>query len=324
MILVKSTDDWGGQMESARFDRFARLLGATTSRRAGFGLAVALLTGAAVADPASAAATCRRGRQTCQRNAQCCSGTCQTGRGLSTRDRNRCTCEYFLELCNNACVDINTDVRHCGACGNRCGAGNHCVDRECRIVQQCYSFDGGICYVTPAGQEIRADGLYTVNYNLGTPVQTRCDRDADCAGFDEVCDRAGVRCRCVRAMDFADGYIPLDETGQSICVPMLDNGDGAMACPLEATCVFTAAANEQLVCRDSITYEGPCNGSGCTGVGGCDDPDVDCVCAIAWRNMLIPGTYGAYYDFNPYEQQAMEPTCISYVAPVGGECTPPV
>jgi hypothetical protein len=35
--------------------------------------------------------------------------------------------------CDGYCVDVTTDPRHCGACGNACGEGLACVDGACTL-----------------------------------------------------------------------------------------------------------------------------------------------------------------------------------------------
>ena len=42
-------------------------------------------------------------------------------------------CPKNMELCGKECVDLKTNVNHCGACGNSCSVGVPCVDGECKI-----------------------------------------------------------------------------------------------------------------------------------------------------------------------------------------------
>lgn len=40
-------------------------------------------------------------------------------------------CPMPLEVCDGACIDLNSDPRHCGGCGRACGAGWICAGGEC-------------------------------------------------------------------------------------------------------------------------------------------------------------------------------------------------
>ncbi|HSD19535.1 MAG TPA: hypothetical protein VLC54_05845 [Anaeromyxobacter sp.] len=40
-------------------------------------------------------------------------------------------CPMPLEVCDDTCVDVRADSRHCGSCGRGCGAGLSCSEGEC-------------------------------------------------------------------------------------------------------------------------------------------------------------------------------------------------
>jgi hypothetical protein len=42
-------------------------------------------------------------------------------------------CAGALALCDGACTDTRADPSHCGACGNRCAAGQACLDGQCAL-----------------------------------------------------------------------------------------------------------------------------------------------------------------------------------------------
>ena len=316
----------GGHVDQQAFHRLTTVIATATSRRAAMRAAVAILVGGAglAATTDAGAATCRRGRQTCSRNAQCCSGTCQTGRGIPTRDRNRCTCEAGTRLCGTTCVDTDTDKRHCGACGNACNAGDTCIDGDCRIHQQCYSRDGeGMCYMTPNGREHRADGLYLSNDSPGF-VPTPCRLASDCGASHPGCGIPGVTCTCVRWVDTGDGYNTGLDAGTGLCLPLLDNGDDAVLCRQsedESVCVYTATSTEQLICTDFANSAGPCNAGSCAGVGDCDSYDgvtEACVCAIATKGLDAFVPLPIYWRVQPFGSS--DPTCIHYRVPISGSC----
>lgn len=53
--------------------------------------------------------------------------------GCSSSDRTS-SCTALQVACGGACVDVTTDARHCGACGNACGAEHVCVAARCQPV----------------------------------------------------------------------------------------------------------------------------------------------------------------------------------------------
>lgn len=40
-------------------------------------------------------------------------------------------CPRPLQECGGSCVDVGSNVDHCGVCGNACLAGNHCAAGQC-------------------------------------------------------------------------------------------------------------------------------------------------------------------------------------------------
>lgn len=108
-------------MESYDFDAIARALASASSRRWLLrltGLGLASLTGLA-RDSAEARRHKRRRRRRKNRN------------GGRTPEPDSCQ----GTLCDGACVDLDTDNAHCGACGNACAAGLTCCDGVCRALQ---------------------------------------------------------------------------------------------------------------------------------------------------------------------------------------------
>ncbi|MBX7194396.1 MAG: hypothetical protein K1X94_20240 [Sandaracinaceae bacterium] len=58
------------------------------------------------------------------------SGDCQCGTGPSAASGEACT-GGTPDCCGNACVNLTNNVNNCGACGNRCGAGETCSGGRC-------------------------------------------------------------------------------------------------------------------------------------------------------------------------------------------------
>jgi hypothetical protein len=69
---------------------------------------------------------CRRLGRECRRDSQCCSRNC-----VRRGDDKVCGCPEGQDRCNDRCVNLNTNERHCGECFNRCAAGEECVGGEC-------------------------------------------------------------------------------------------------------------------------------------------------------------------------------------------------
>ena len=308
-------------MDQQAFHRLTTVIATATSRRAAMRAAVAILVGGAglATTTGASAATCRKGRQTCSRNAQCCSGTCQTGRVIPTRDRNRCTCEAGTGLCGNTCVDTRTNKRHCGACGNACNAGDTCIDGDCRIDKKCFTGIGpGLCYMSADGREHRADGIYFLGPEINI---SPCRSATDCRDSDEVCSTPGVVCPCVRALDGGNGYVDFDEAGFGSCLPMLDNGDDSVLCQStidESVCVYTSESEEVLMCTTFASEIGPCIDGSCAGVGECDEVDgirAACVCALGFRGLAEQPL-----PVDIYWPAIAEPTCVGYQISQDGSC----
>jgi hypothetical protein len=297
---------WEAHLDAHRFDSLTRALGIALGRRRFLALTTGVVVGASTSvDGADAATRCRKGRQTCSRNTQCCSGACQTGRDVPMRDRNRCTCEDGLQQCNNACVDTDTDMRHCGACGNACRAGDHCVEGHCRIHQQCHTDWTGICYMTREGVEHRAVG-YLVEEN-GDDWQP-CTRSADCADIHSGCAAPGVNCSCVRAVDDLYGYGDVAPGG--ICVPLLGSANRTISCEASGgvICAFTAEGVEMRYCEGFVIEVGPCIDYACEGIDMCDGDGVACDCVIATKPPMFP-YYTDYFEGPP--------TCFAYTTTFG-------
>jgi hypothetical protein len=75
---------------------------------------------------------CRRLGRECRRASQCCSRNC-----VRRGDDKVCGCPEDQTRCNDRCVNLKTNERHCGACGNSCPEGSECVRGECQGQGRC-------------------------------------------------------------------------------------------------------------------------------------------------------------------------------------------
>jgi hypothetical protein len=121
-------------MDANRFDDLSRALSRAASRRGVVRAALAALAGAAIPAAARAQGTsvCREAAIGCTLDNQCCSGYCERRTSVPRNKRNRCACPGNLTACGSDCADLQTDERHCGACGVRCGDNETCCGGVCR------------------------------------------------------------------------------------------------------------------------------------------------------------------------------------------------
>jgi hypothetical protein len=113
------------------FDELARgLASGTLSRGRALRLLGGVLVGSALASvPGVALADddCRSFGRRCRRDSQCCSRNC-----VRRGDEKVCGCPEGKRRCDDRCVNLKTDERHCGSCSNSCEAGQECVRGVCQ------------------------------------------------------------------------------------------------------------------------------------------------------------------------------------------------
>ncbi len=109
-------------MDEPQFDELTKSLAHASSRRGFFKVIAAAIGGAlglGAAEAAPGGSTCANQGQSCTAQ-KCCKGLiCSTDLTLST---NKFCCPEPTRPCNGACVDLQTDVKNCGGCGNACAA----------------------------------------------------------------------------------------------------------------------------------------------------------------------------------------------------------
>jgi stigma-specific protein Stig1 len=118
-------------MQDRSIDAFARNLARGVGRRrVAVGIAGAL-TGALVGP--NAAFACKKVGKKCDKSGDCCHGAKCKGKN--------CVCKGTLGDCDGKCVDVLTDVEHCGRCDKACAAGETCCRGACADLQS----DDGNC-----------------------------------------------------------------------------------------------------------------------------------------------------------------------------------
>jgi hypothetical protein len=112
------------------FDELAKgLASGTLSRGKAIRWMGGALLGAALASfPGVAWANdCRRLGRECRRDSQCCSRNC-----IRRGDDKVCGCPTGQARCNDRCVNLKRNERHCGRCFHRCEEGEECMGGECQ------------------------------------------------------------------------------------------------------------------------------------------------------------------------------------------------
>jgi hypothetical protein len=191
-------------MDSARFDRLAKMLGTLSTRRAGLSLLSALgLGGALVVDVEAKKhkkKKCKKGCPICQK--------CKKGKCKPQPDGTACgggaTCQGGQCICpTECCADAD-----CGAC-ETCETGQ-CVN-DCRNDQVC---DGDTC-VCPDGQK---------------ECQGACIDDSECCGAcpaGQVCCTNVGECKDTHNdKDFCGGCVNHACSGSEFCA----NGACSLTC----------------------------------------------------------------------------------------------
>ncbi|MGI9020451.1 MAG: hypothetical protein ACR2G3_07060 [Solirubrobacterales bacterium] len=224
-----------------RFDALARdLASGEVSRRsalkrlAGIGLGLgAAIAPAGVADAMGGG--CPPGRVKC--DGRCCpkNARCRNG---------RCRCKPGFKKCGRKCVNLDTSIKHCGACGTACALGQTCVD--------------GVCTAPPSCADAVKNGQET-DVDCGGPTCAKCaDGKACLTGSDcqsGVC--AGNVCVAATCADgFKNGQETDVDCGGGTC-PGCTSGQ---ACLAGSDCQSGCCSNS--VCRDTQTDPNNCGACG--------------------------------------------------------------
>jgi hypothetical protein len=262
------------------FDELAKgLATGTLSRGKALRWMGGALVGAALASvPGVAWANdCRRLGRECRRDSQCCSRNC-----IRRGDDKVCGCPERQTRCNDRCVNLNRNERHCGSCFNRCLEGQECVGGECQCPsgQTCCNgacvsnvcgpgetFESGTCQCQPCS----VSGGVLCN---GQCVSTLC-------GFDRWFNYTTCQCEstCVQcgasSLDCSPGNFPQCGNGGSCsCLRKIEGGCSCVAKPA-APCVELGFCTTTADCPAGKT---------CVVGTGCNDTACEGVCVDACPN----------------------------------------
>jgi hypothetical protein len=214
--------------------------------------------------------------------------------------------------CGELCVDLATDTKNCGACGQACGSGQTCLNSECYTVCGAgLTTCGTSCVDTTNDQN-----------NCGT-CGTKCGATEACSAgkCTQLCQAPAVACggKCVETQS--------DPAHCGTCEKSCATGQACVA----GACIATCNAPEQVCggeCVDTRTDRGNCGtcGTACaagfvcsnsactpscaTGLTTCGDGGVSSTCANTTSDNKNCGGCGI--------------TCGAYERCVTGVCTQPI
>jgi hypothetical protein len=130
---------------------------------------MAVVVPAAVLGGTADAAPCPPGRR-------CPSGCCPVGQVCRN---GRCICTGGKRKCRGKCVNLKTNPRHCGACGNVCPSGHTCVGGECVAEALC---GNNIIEAGEVCDSLDLGGASCISLGFGGGGTLSCL--PDCTGFD--------------------------------------------------------------------------------------------------------------------------------------------
>lgn len=195
-------------MDGMQFDRFARALATSQTRRQTLrGLAGSALAGlAAQAGIVEITAGCTKpGKKGCRgpKNKKCCPGA--VCKGGTKKKEGRCTCKSGLTRCGTKCVNTKSDSTHCGGCNETCAGALICTNGACTTELGCQAGDQvclceGAC-PCPGSNNAGCSCITDVEgnprcSNLTLFICSTCTTNAEC-GADKACFPANIgTCDC--------------------------------------------------------------------------------------------------------------------------------
>ncbi len=187
-------------------------------------------------------------------------GECGTN---STCHSGECRCDDDFDLCDGECVDLESDVDHCGSCDNSCGTATdaeaQCTDGECHFI--CDDPDLDYCDSDPTGADLSAcTDLTTDDNNCGACGVTCEDgttcRDGQCECPDDCCsaDDCGQFSTCCNGSCISNTVECIDDecTSDDQCKDGFGCRDGECVCESDC-CEDSDCSNVEQCCHGECT-----------------------------------------------------------------------
>jgi hypothetical protein len=130
-----------------------------------------------------------------------------TGSGSSSESSSSTgpACEEGRTPCDGACIDLETNPMHCGACGNALPDDVQCVDGEPACTLQGLDYCDGVCIDVLNDDENCGDcGADCGEFNcMGNGCCHVIDAAAEPRSCAQICADAGMTCGCPESISIS-------------------------------------------------------------------------------------------------------------------------
>ena len=201
-------------MDAAHFDTLTRSFTAAGSRRQALSALLSGALGGALGAAWSEAAAAKR-----KRKKKPCPPCKKRKKGRCKKKKPNGTACAGGECCGGRCVDTTRNASHCGNCGNACGAGQLCAQRQCVTGQGSCATGADMC--AGSGSATCGDGSCPCFTTMDN--QTRCGRIelTGCGGCTSTAE-------CETRFPTTPGVFCVKDTGPGCSCPL---GEGFCMTP---------------------------------------------------------------------------------------------
>lgn len=207
----------------------------------------------------------------CPEKQICVEGSCVCPESDPLCDVELPTCTASQRLCGVTCVDVQTDVSHCGACDHACAESSICVSGTCVDCTD-KTMCGSICY------DLQSDPDHCGSCDSTCPNNVACvngscqgcqENTIDCDGDpSNGCEKTTAECDCQNGDTRSCYYGPAGTLGVGACSAGIETCTGNHW----GDCVGMVLPDYDIVCNPS----NPAQDLDCNGIpDGTGDADHD-------------------------------------------------